>query len=126
MTASDPTGSGRPSRRQEDCKCAAAPRRALDMHPSLMTIEDVLDDRETETGTATLAAAFDIDTVEPLGEPRDCLARNTFPLVLDSDEDLSALTPASGFDAPEADAHGALLVSVFDRVVDKVLEHLGQ
>src|SRR6185503_12812065 len=107
---------------QKDGKRAAAPGRALDVHPSLMAIEDVLDDRETETGAAPLAAALDVDTVEPLGEPRDRLAWDAFTLVLDSDENLPAFAPAAGFDPAETDAHRALLAAIFDRVVDEILK----
>src|SRR5262245_39716234 len=90
-----------------------------------MPVENVLDDREAETRATALAAALDVDTIEPFGEPRDRLARNTLALILDRNKDLAAFAPAP-FDAAECDPHGALFASVFDRVVDEVLEHLRQ
>src|SRR5262245_4470887 len=89
-----------------------------------MTIEDVLHDRKPETRTAALAAAFDIDAIDTLGQPRDRFARDAFAFVLDGDEDLPALASASRLDAAELHPHGAFFATVFDRVVDQILEDL--
>ena len=40
------------------------------MQFAAVTVQDVLDDRESETGAAEFAAARRVDTVEPLGQPR--------------------------------------------------------
>ena len=40
------------------------------MQFAAVTVQDVLDDREPETGAAEFAAARRVDSVEPLGQPR--------------------------------------------------------
>ena len=90
MTAPDPGEmSGGDGGRQEHGKRAASPGRALDLQPPLMPVEDVLDDGKAEPGAAALAAALDVDAIESLGQPRNCLARDAFALILDGDKDLA-------------------------------------
>ena len=86
MTASDSgvTPAVRPRGRQKHGECAALARRALDLQPALMAVEDVLDDGKAEPRTATLAAAFDVDPIESLGQARDGLARDAFAFILDA------------------------------------------
>src|SRR5262245_66672166 len=92
-----------------------------------MPIEDVLDDGEAESGAATFATAFHIDSIEAFGKARDRFARNAFAFILDRDKNLSrAAAFAFGGGAPEADAHLALVASVLDRVVTEILEQLGE
>jgi two-component system phosphate regulon sensor histidine kinase PhoR len=51
-----------------------------------MTIDDVLDDRETQPGPAGGARTPGIDAVEPFGQSRQVFARNAGTLIGDADQ----------------------------------------
>src|SRR4051812_48616677 len=92
-----------------------------------MAIQDVFDDRKTKTGAAFVAASAHVNSVEPLGQTRNGLAWDFLTFILDCDEHL--LVPGASdrsFRAAEANANPAPLTSVFDRVVNQVLEQLRQ
>ncbi len=50
-----------------------------------MTVEDVFDQRQTKPGAALGAALGDIHPVEPLGQSRQMLRRDTRPVIADGD-----------------------------------------
>src|SRR5277367_1405899 len=100
-------------------------QRARNFKPTAMAIENVLDDRQAEPGTAEFARARGVDPVEALCETRQMLARDAFAAIGDgeADEGTCRRQPLRG---ARGDRDGALRLAVFDRVVDQVLEHLGK
>src|SRR5580704_4616778 len=60
-------------------------RRALDRQPAAMTVENVFDQRQAETGTALVAALAHIDPVEALGESRQMFRRDTRAVISHAD-----------------------------------------
>src|ERR1700728_3359093 len=58
-----------PFARKVTGELAAARLLALDRKLGAMALQHVLDDRQTQAGTAGTAAAAGIDAVEPLGQP---------------------------------------------------------
>src|SRR6476646_7461085 len=69
--------------RQQHGKLAPFAGAAFDQEAALMTIEDVLDDGETQPRTPPLAAAPGVYPVKPLGKARDRLAWNALAVVAD-------------------------------------------
>src|SRR5581483_8334128 len=67
-------------------EAAAAAGLALDLERRLVARERVLHDREPEARAAALARAPAVDAVEALGEPRDVLALDPDPGVLDGED----------------------------------------
>src|SRR6266851_2729471 len=97
---------------------------AGDVEPPAMSVDDVLDDRQTQSGTSHRAGARRIDAVEALGETRQMFATNALAVIAHRDGDERwpggpAIDPRRYFDR-------RALVTVFDSVVEKVLEHLRQ
>src|SRR6516162_4245712 len=59
----------------------AGPQAAFDGESAQVTIEDMLDERETQSGAALGAALSDIDAIESLGQTRQMFGRNPRPVV---------------------------------------------
>src|SRR5215472_11092788 len=62
-------------------KYRPGPQAALDGESAKMTIENVLDQRETKSGAAFGAALSDVDAIKTLGQARQMLGRNPGPIV---------------------------------------------
>src|SRR5690606_8688552 len=60
---------------------AAAPDLARDLQPRLVQVQDVLDDRQAQTGAAGFARAAGRDPVEALGDPRQVRLRDAVAAV---------------------------------------------
>ena len=56
-------------------------RRAVDIQPAPVPFDDVLDDRQTQSGAARCPAAARIGAVEPAGEMRNMLGRDAFAAI---------------------------------------------
>src|ERR1700704_4703494 len=98
---------------------------AVDLEQTPVMIDDMLHDGEAETGAAKLPRAGGIDPVEALGEPRDVLGENALAVV--ADRDLRRGRPREALQwGAGADLDGGPGAPVFDRVIDQVLEHLGE
>src|SRR5262245_29819320 len=100
-----------------------------------MPVKDVLDDRQAKAGAAQLARAPAIHPVETLGESRKVLGRDALALVDDRHlrhlgRPLLALIArrrqplAAG--ARYGDDDSATLATIFDGVVEEILENLDQ
>jgi len=59
------------------CESGAGTRRALDVQSAAVPVKHVLDEGQAQAGSALGAAIGDIDPVEPLGQPRQMLGRDT-------------------------------------------------
>src|SRR5215469_1146221 len=98
-------------------KGRTGPQRARNFKPAAVAIEDVLDDREPETGAAELPRAGGVDAVEAFGQPRQMFAGNAVAAVSDRDAH-----PAIGHRKPlrTARRYGdrRLRLAVFNGVVD--------
>src|SRR5690606_31023295 len=66
---------------------AAAANFAGDLQLGLVQVEDVLDDRQAQSGTATFARAAGGYAVEALGDPRQVRRRDAVAAVLDLQHD---------------------------------------
>src|SRR5690554_539412 len=93
---------------------------ALDRKLATMTIDDVLDDGQTQAGALLLAAGIGIDAVEALGQPRHMFGLHTLAVVDHRDHVLE--TGAAGW--LEADVDEPAARAIFDGIVEQVLEHL--
>ena len=92
-----------------------------------MAVQHVLDDGKAQARAAAFAASPHIDPVEAFRQPRDGFARDSLALVLDGDENVAGIVaPALRRRAAEADMHRASRPAILYRVVDQVLEYLGQ
>src|ERR1700683_4097303 len=99
----------------------ASSRRAVDRQPAAMAVENVLDQRQTEAGTALIAALADADPIEALSEPRQMLWRNTRPVIAHADLYLGLAflcTYRREFDI-DALTGGAVLNGVLDQVLEQ-------
>src|SRR5258706_54314 len=59
---------------QPDREYRTFPQLAGNVEPPAVAIDDVLDDREAQPGSAHRPRAGGIDAIEPLGQPRQVLA----------------------------------------------------
>src|SRR2546428_5291485 len=98
----------------------ARPATGLALDPKLAAVRhhDVPDDREPEAGAAELARTRLVDTVEPLGDPREIGRRDP-----DAGVDHGDLELAAGYRS-RRHRHAAALRRVLDRVVDQVDDDL--
>src|SRR6516162_7326821 len=69
--------------RQEDREAAALAHLAVNLESAAVAADDMLDDGEPEARAAEIAGARRIHPVEALGQPRQMLARDAFPLIDD-------------------------------------------
>src|ERR1700689_3488850 len=95
--------------------------RAVDRQPTAMAVEDVLDERQTESGSTLRAAFADIDPIEALGQPRQVFRRDARPIIAHAHHRFGLAVGRRtrtelDIDAP---AGGA----VFQRVLDQIFEH---
>src|SRR5882762_5062632 len=109
---------------QPDREYRTFPQRADNVGPAAVAIDDVLDDREAQPGSAHRPRAGGIDAIEPLGQPRQVLAPDALTVIAHGDSNerrggAAPLEPCRDFD------HRAF-VAVFDRVIEEVLEDLGE
>src|SRR5471032_857186 len=111
-------------RRQADGEHRALADLAGDVEPSAVTIDNVLDDGETETGPPHGARSRRVDAIEALGQPRQVLAPDALAMVADGNGDEWRARAASI--EPGGDLDRRPVVPVFDRIVEQVLENLGQ
>src|SRR5260370_35154879 len=88
------TGSIRGS--QPDGKARAFAEGAGDVEPAAVAVQDVLDDREAETGAAQFPRSGVVDAAEALGPPRQVLAGDAVALVADRDPSQHGRGPAAG------------------------------
>ena len=95
-----------------------------------MVVEDVLDDRQAEPGAAHLARAGGVDPVKSLGQPWQVLARYALALIAHGYRHRRIFGTAASAGRPQPgrgpDVDFGSGAPVFDRVVDEVLEDLGQ
>src|SRR5215831_1791887 len=61
---------------QVHCKRGASARGTLDREPAAVSVEDVLDQREAQTGTALRTAVGHVDPVKAFREPRQMFGCN--------------------------------------------------
>src|SRR6185437_16401887 len=102
----------------------ALARRALDAQASAMPVKHMLDQRQAQSRAALRAAVDDVDPVETLGQPRQMLTRDTGTVVADSDGGLGQ--PAADLAARQRDIYPLAGGTIFERVLDQVLEHADQ
>jgi len=82
-----------------------------------MALDDMLDDRETETGAAKRAAAAGVDAIEALGDALDVLGSDALAFVGDDDMDHRAFGLG-------ADGHRRARRPVAKGIGDEVIEEL--
>src|SRR3977135_3578103 len=105
--------------RQGDGKYASYPRRAFDLQPPLMTVDDVLNDGEAQARPATFAASLHVNPVKALSQSGDRFARYPLPFILHRDENLvRALASGRGVGTAETHPDLAPFAAIFDGVVD--------
>src|SRR5579871_5922142 len=68
-------------------KCRPLAQLAVDVERAAMVAHNMLDDGEAQPGSAELAGARRVDTVEALGEARNIVARNAWAAIPDCDRD---------------------------------------
>src|SRR5437588_302417 len=106
-------------------KHRAFPKLAFDLEGAAMPVDDVLDDGKSEPSAAHRPRPRRVDPVEAFGEPRQVLAADAVAVVAHGDRNerhgsRPPLSKAGG------DADRGPLATVFDGVVDEVLEDLRQ
>src|ERR1700722_3361931 len=85
--------------------------RAVDGQPAAVAIEEVLDQRQAEPGSALGAALGDVDAIEPFRQPRQMFRRDAGPVIAHAGFFFSfSARPAVGGRAPVAGASGAGLM----------------
>src|SRR5215469_12366979 len=114
--------------RQEDRKSAALAHLAVDLESAAVAADDVLDDGKPEARTPEITGAGRIHPVEALGQPRQMLTRDAFPLIDDSDRHRGSRRRhrRRRFAGPGEHPDGAAGAAIFQGVVDQVLEQLDQ
>src|SRR5262245_55916607 len=83
--ASRPACGSAVDRRQPDREGRAVPKLGGDHQLAAVTIEDVLDDGQAQTGAALLPARRHVDAIEALGQPRQMLGGDAWTVVDDLD-----------------------------------------
>src|SRR5664279_6265725 len=93
---------------------------AFDQQPAAVAADNVLDQRQAQTGPALRPAVADIDPVKPLGEPRQMFGRDTGTEIAHHDPDFRRALARQRLTERHLDlaAGGA----VFQRVLDQVFE----
>src|SRR5699024_4942575 len=81
-----------------------------------MTLEDMLDDGQTKAGTPLLTATRTIDSVKTLGDERQMPRIDSNALVDDLEYAVSRSFRTPGH------FHGAVLLTVIERIVDQIRE----
>ena len=107
-----------------DGESSARAGRAIDGQPAAVAIEDVLDQRQAEAGSALRTALRDIDAVEALGQPRQMLRRDARPVIAHADQRFRLAVGRCA--EPELDIDAPAGGAVFERVLDQVLEDADQ
>ncbi len=77
--------------RQVNAKAAAFSQVAFNRNMTAMGLSNVFDDRQSQTGSAHVAAAGFVRPVEAFEEPRQMLLGNTDAVVLNTDNHLGIL-----------------------------------
>jgi len=95
----------------------ADPDFALDAEAPTVAFDDMLDDREAETGPTERSAAAGVDTVEALGDAGDMLGSNPLALVGDREVDHRPFRLCRNGDRSAGFA-------VAERIGDEVVEQL--
>src|SRR4029453_7992981 len=83
----------------------------------------VFDDGEPKARAALLAARRNIDAIEALGEPRQMLRRDAWPVIGHGDRVAPGLPPKGG-NVLRLDAHLPAPVAIFQCVLHEVLQDL--
>jgi hypothetical protein len=95
-----------------------------------MMVEDVLDDGQAQPGAAHLARARRIDPIKSFRQAGQMLACDPFAIVTHRYRDKAADAALTSVARPRhhlcADGDLAPAASVFNRIVDKVLENLSE
>src|SRR5271169_675915 len=117
-------------RAQEDGEYRTGAGGAFDIKKAAVTIEDVLNDCEPQSGSAHIARARGVDAVEALGQARQVFARDTLSTVAHGYRNEGALSAITTIGRPNAGRGGdrdlAGGAAVFDAVVDEILKNLGE
>ena len=71
-------------------ECRSLANHRIDLQIRLMTVEDVLDDREPQSRAAGIAAVGCVHAVEPLGQARQVLGRDPWSVVRYRNRDMPA------------------------------------
>src|SRR3984957_11061020 len=93
---------------------------AVDGQPAAMAIEDMLDQRKAEPGSALGAALGDVDAIEPFRQPRQMFRRDAGPVIAHGDLRFRLAVGGRAGREPDIDALAGR--AVFERVLDQVLE----
>ena len=109
---------------QMDGEGGAGAGRAVDGQPAAVAVEDVLDERQTESGSALRAAFGDVDAIEALGQPRQMFGRDARPVIAHAD--LRFRLAVGRRAGPELDIDALAGGAIFERVLDQVLEDADQ
>src|SRR5687768_4629038 len=109
---------GRPRQRDEHGRAFA--NVAFDVEAAAMSADDMLDDGETEPGSADRSASAGVDPVESLGQARQMLDRNALAAVDDGKAKLGRPVIL------QAHRHLRIDPSIFESVDDQVADELEQ
>src|ERR1700756_2173122 len=114
---------------QKDGKGRAHPRCALQLEKSSMVIEDMLDDRQAEPGSAHLSRTGGVNAVEPLSQPRKVITRDPLATISHSNRDecgRTIITDKVSLFTISADRNVAPRAAILDRVIHQILENLSK
>src|SRR5215470_5281232 len=110
-------------RSKADGKCRPLSDARGNVQFTTMPVEDVLDDREPQTGTPLFAACRHADAIEPLGQPGEVLWGDARAVVRHGGDE-AGRAATTGRLAPNADHYAPAMPAVLDGVLHEVLEHL--
>ncbi len=99
------------------CRCRAY----LDFDRTLVTLDDVLDDRKSKTGAPGFAASSSVDTIETLGHAGEVLARDARAVIGHRDSDSSSFGGKS-----DLDRGIRLVAAIAQRIANEIIDHLNK
>src|SRR6202051_2982637 len=105
---------------QVDGEGGACSRRAVDGQPSAVAVEDVFDERKTESGSALGTTLGYIHAIKSLGQSRQVLRRDAGTVIAHAYLRLGLAVARCGELERDIDALAGR--AIFERVLDQILE----
>jgi hypothetical protein len=113
------TATSRSSQRKPDLHFGALPDLAANFEQAAVTLYDLTDDREAETGASAVAAPGRINSVETLGKTREMLGGDALAVVA-NDQPL----PMTDLIKSDLDSRTRVLATIANRIVEEIVDDL--
>jgi len=91
---------------------------AFDLQAATMPVDDVLDDGQTQAGTAETARPGLVNSVKPLCQPGNLILRNPFAKILNGNGNTAAADLRDTLDGLDSHVNFRIMAAIFNRVIN--------